>query len=334
MSDKTVLVTGGAGYIGSHVVLALRDLGRRPVVIDNLVTGHAFAVPDGVPLIQGSVGDDALVRRVVAEHNVGAVMHFAASTVVPESVSDPLKYYTNNTANTTALWKACSEAGVKHAVFSSTAATYGEVGLEPVSERHATQPVSPYGWSKLMSEQVLRDIAATGAMQGVILRYFNVAGADPQLRSGQSTPKATHLIKIAAEVVVGLRDKLTVYGDTFDTPDGSGVRDYIHVTDLADAHIAALRHLEAGGSTLTLNCGYGTGISVKDVIGAVERVTGKPLPCEIGPARPGDPASVVADSSALKAQFGWKPRYDDIDLIVEHAIAWERRRLAQTASLS
>lgn len=325
MSEK-VLVTGGAGYIGSHVVHALLDAGRSPVIVDNFVTGHAFAVPSGVNSYDVSVGDYDTISKILNDEGIGSVMHFAASTVVPESVSDPLKYYLNNTANTSTLWKACVEQGVKHAVFSSTAATYGNVGLKPVSEDHPTLPVSPYGWSKLMSEQVLRDITAAHGMTGVVLRYFNVAGADPKLRTGQSTPKATHLIKIASEVATGLRPKLTVYGDDFDTPDGSGVRDYIHVSDLADAHLAALNHLESGGETLTLNCGYGHGISVKEVVSAVNRVLNTEIAVEVGPARPGDPASVVADSSALKSRFGWTPKYDDIDQIVEHAIAWERKR--------
>lgn len=321
-----ILVTGGAGYIGSHVVHALQDAGETPVIIDNLVTGNAFAIPNGVTFLECSVGDENAVTEFIRENDVDAVMHFAASTVVPESVSDPLKYYINNTANTAHLWRACASAGVKHVVFSSTAATYGEVGIEPVTEEHETRPVSPYGWSKLMSEQTLRDLSATGALQAVIMRYFNVAGADPALRTGQSTPKATHLIKVAAEAASGLRDKLTIYGSAFDTPDGTGVRDYIHVSDLANAHVAALLYLRGGGETTLVNAGYGQGISVRQVVDAVERVTGRPLPVETGPPRPGDPASVVANADKIRQVLNWTPRHADLDGIVRTAIEWEEKR--------
>lgn len=326
-----ILVTGGAGYIGSHVVHALLDAGETPVVIDNLVTGNAFAVPEGVAFEQCSVGDEAAVGKVIEAHDIESVMHFAASTVVPESVVDPLKYYINNTSNTAHLWRACAANGVQHIVFSSTAATYGEVGIEPVGEDHAASPVSPYGWSKLMSEQALRDTSATGAFQAVIMRYFNVAGADPELRTGQSTPKATHLIKVAAEVGNGIRDNLTVYGTDFDTPDGTGVRDYIHVSDLADAHVAALRYLRAGGETVTCNAGYGHGISVQQVVDAVARITGEPLSVEYGPRRPGDPASVVANADKIRKVLGWTPKKDDIDLIVRTAFEWEKKRASEHA---
>jgi len=322
-----ILVTGGAGYIGSHVVHALLDSGEEPVVVDTLVTGNRFSVPDTVVFEKLDVGDEARIGALIRDAGVDAVMHFAASTVVPESVSDPLKYYINNTANTARLWRACRDNGVKSVVFSSTAATYGEVGLEPVTERHPTQPVSPYGWSKLMSEQALRDLSATGALSAVIMRYFNVAGADPELRTGQSTPEATHLIKVAAEAATGQREALTIYGDTFDTPDGTGVRDYIHVSDLAAAHIAALRYLRAGGETTLVNAGYGEGISVRQVVDALNRLLNAPITVKIGPPRPGDPASVVADATKIGQTLDWTPQHNSLDLIVRTAVEWERKRL-------
>lgn len=322
-----VLVTGGAGYIGSHVVYALLEAGETPVVVDNLSTGNAFAVPSDVRFARMDVGDEAGVMALIHEEDIDAVMHFAAFSLVAESTERPLDYYINNTANTAKLWRACQRMGVKHIVFSSTAATYGEVGLEPVSEEAATQPVNPYGWSKLFSERALHDSVATSDMEAAILRYFNVAGADAQLRTGQATHVATHLVKVASEVVVGKRAGMTINGDDYATPDGTCVRDYIHVVDLAQAHLAALQYLRGGGSTLTLNAGYGHGLSVREVVDAIGRVVGTPLEAPIGPRRPGDPASIVADVGKIKQILNWSPNHDDIDEIVGSAIAWERRLL-------
>ncbi len=319
-----ILVTGGAGYIGSHAVLALRDEGVRVVVVDDLTTGRRDAVPDGVPLIEGGAGDRALVGRVLAEHNVGAVMHFAGSIVVPESVDKPLAYYANNTVNSHALIETCVAAGVRRFIFSSTAAVYGMPEALPIDETAPTRPINPYGASKLMTEWMLRDTAAAHDFRCVVLRYFNVAGADPQGRSGQSSRVATHLLKIAAEAVVGRRSGITVFGDDYPTPDGTCIRDYIHVTDLADAHVRALEHLEAGGESTVLNCGYGRGYSVSEVLRAVERVVGQPLPIRMGARRPGDPPALVAQAARIRAVLGWRPRHDDLDRIVGSAIAWER----------
>lgn len=330
MNAESILVTGGAGYIGSHVVRQLREAGERVVVLDDLSTGFREAVLDA-PLVVGQVGDEALVERVLAEHAVGTVMHFAARTIVPESVADPLRYYGNNTAQTRSLLDRCVKAGVKHFVFSSTAAVYGVPGDGRVREDSPTQPINPYGSSKLMSEWMLRDLDAIGALRHVVLRYFNVAGSDPQARIGQSTKNATLLFKVACEVALGRRAQLSVFGSDYPTPDGTGVRDYIHVEDLAAAHLQALDYLRRGGASTTLNCGYGHGYSVREVIAAVERAHGAPLAVLEQPRRAGDPPSLVADASRAGEVLGWRPRYDDIDLIARTALAWERK-LAAAAS--
>ena len=322
---RTVLVTGGAGYIGSHVVLALCDAGLTPVVIDDLSTGRRAAVPDGVPLVQGNAGDPELVARVVADHGVGTVMHFAGSIIVPESVDKPLDYYGNNTVNSHALIQACVGAGVGRFIFSSTAAVYGMPERLPIDEETATRPINPYGASKLMTEWMLRDTAAAHDFRYVALRYFNVAGADPAGRSGQVSKVATHLIKIAAQTVTGQRSELQVYGDDYPTPDGTCIRDYIHVSDLASAHVAALRHLENGGESRVLNCGYGRGYSVREVLSMVERVTGKPLPIRIAGRRAGDPPALVAGADRIRGTLDWTPRFDDLETIVASALAWEQR---------
>lgn len=322
----TILITGGAGYIGSHMVCAALDAGERVVVLDNLVTGFAEAVAPGAELVQGEVADRALVARLIAERGITEILHFAAATVVPESVADPVKYYTNNTAGTLALLAEAVRGGVARFIFSSTAAVYGEVDSRPVAEAGPTVPVSPYGMSKLMSEAMLRDVAAAHGLAYGILRYFNVAGADPQGRCGQSTRDATHLIKVACEAAIGARTGFTLYGDDYDTPDGTCIRDFIHVSDLADVHLAMLRHLRAGGASETLNCGYGRGFSVRDILDAVRRAAGRDFPVAVGPRRPGDPSSVIADPARLAARLGWRPRHDDIDGIVASALAWELRR--------
>ena len=322
----TVLVTGGAGYIGSHAVLALRDAGWPVVVVDNLVTGFRWALPDDVPLVEGDVGDTALVGRAIAEYGVGAIMHFAGSIVVPESVSDPLKYYGNNTAASRNLIEVAVRGGVRHFIFSSTAATYGAPEEVPVREDAPTHPINPYGASKLMTEWMLRDVAAAHPMNYVALRYFNVAGADPQGRTGQSTAGATHLIKIAAEAATGKRDHVSVFGTDYDTPDGTGVRDYIHVSDLASAHVHALQKLvDDPGASHVMNCGYGRGFSVQQVLDAVDRVTNLKLDRRVGPRRPGDPAALVADNARILATLPWRPERDDLELIVTDALAWERK---------
>jgi UDP-glucose 4-epimerase len=328
----TVLVSGGAGYIGSHIVLELADAGERVVVLDNLATGHPWAVADGVPFEVGDCGDQALVARLIRGHGVDAIIHFAASTVVPDSVRDPLGYYRNNTVNSRALFACAIENGVRHVIFSSTAAVYGNPAQVPVTEESPTQPISPYGWSKLMSEVMLRDAARAHELSYVALRYFNVAGADPHARTGQSSKTATHLIKVAVEVALGQRDKLMIFGNDYPTPDGSCVRDYIHVSDLARAHCDALRHLRAGGPSLTLNCGYGRGFSVFEVIETVKRVSGVDFKVEIGSRRAGDPAQIVADCSAARTMLGWQPRFDDLSTIVAHALAWERALLKRGTS--
>jgi UDP-glucose 4-epimerase len=320
-----VLVTGGAGYIGSHAVLALLDAGWPVVVIDNLVTGFRWAVPDAAGFVEGDVGDEALVGRTIAEQGVGAIMHFAGSVVVPESVVDPLKYYRNNTGSSRALLSAAVAGGVKHFIFSSTAATYGIPEIVPVAEDMPQRPINPYGMSKLMTEAMLADVAAAHPMNYCALRYFNVAGADPQGRSGQSTSGATHLIKVAVEAATGKRDGVSVFGSDYATPDGTGVRDYIHVTDLAAAHVEALEALIAEPRrSHILNCGYGRGFSVLEVLDAVERVTNMAIPRRMEPRRAGDPDALVADNRRILATLPWRPRLDDLDVIVAHALAWER----------
>ena len=321
----TVLVTGGAGYIGSHAVLALRDAGWDVVVIDNLVTGFDWAVPDGVPLVVGNVADRALVAETIAAHGIGAVMHFAGSVVVPESVVDPLKYYRNNTVATQALLESVVAAGVQHFIFSSTAATYGIPDVVPVREDSPQRPINPYGLSKLMTEGMLADVAAAHPMNYCALRYFNVAGADPKGRSGQSTAGATHLIKVAVEAATGKRDSVSVFGTDFDTPDGTGVRDYIHVSDLAAAHVHALEKLIADPATShIMNCGYSRGYSVNEVFDAVDRVTNRTLVRKLEGRRAGDPDALVADNSRILSTLPWRPQHDDLDRIVADALAWER----------
>jgi UDP-glucose 4-epimerase len=321
-----VMVTGGAGYIGSHAVLALLDAGHEVVVIDNLVTGFDWAVDRRATLVQANIEDDATVRATIRDHNVRAIMHFAGSVVVPESVSDPLKYYRNNTAATRALLESAVVEGVPHFIFSSTAATYGTPVKVPVQEGDPTVPINPYGMSKLMTEAMLRDVAAAHPINYCALRYFNVAGADPEGRSGQSTVGATHLIKIAVEAATGKRDAVSVFGTDFDTPDGTGVRDYIHVSDLAAAHVAALDLLVAEPTrSHILNAGYNRGFSVNEVLDAVDRVTNLTIQRRYEGRRAGDPAALVADNSAILATLPWRPQRDDLDTIVKDALAWERK---------
>jgi UDP-glucose 4-epimerase len=322
----SVLVTGGAGYIGSHTVLQLAARGERVVVLDDLSTGFRQAVRD-VPLVAGNVGDRKLVDQLLAEHNVDTIVHFAAHTIVPESVSDPLKYYGNNTAATRSLLEAASKAGVKHFVFSSTAAVYGIPETGVASEESPTAPINPYGTSKLMSEWMLRDLCAVTPLRSVVLRYFNVAGSDTQGRIGQSTRKATLLVKAAVEAAVGKRPHLSVFGTDFKTPDGTGVRDYIHVEDLATAHLNALDYLRAGGASLTANCGYGHGYSVREVLSSVEKVAGLKLNIREEARRAGDPPALIAKADKVRKILGWTPKLDDIDLIVRTSLDWEKRLL-------
>lgn len=320
----TVLVTGGAGYIGSHMTLALLDAARKVVVLDDLSTGFRWTVPEGASFVEGCVGDERLVRQIIAEHKVDAVVHFAGSIVVPDSMRDPLDYYLNNTVRSRSLIAAAVAGGVKRFVFSSTAAVYGESCGEPLDEGALLAPVSPYGASKLMTERMLADASAAYGLRYVALRYFNVAGADPGGRSGSSSARATHLIKLATQVALGKRDKLQVFGEDYPTPDGTCLRDYIHVTDLAEAHMLALDHLAGGGGDLIANCGYGRAASVKEVIASVKRISGVDFPVETAPRRPGDPAALVARPDRVRAVLGWRPRFDDLDTIVAHALAWEK----------
>ena len=323
--DGKVMVTGGAGYIGSHAVLALLDAGYDVVVIDNLVTGFDWAVDPRATLVELAV-EDPRVRAVIREHRVRAIMHFAGSVVVPESVSDPLKYYRNNTAASRTLLESAGSEGVAHFIFSSTAATYGTPERVPVAEGDPTVPINPYGMSKLMTEAMLRDVAAAHPINFACLRYFNVAGADPKGRSGQSTIGATHLIKIAVEAAIGRRGHVGVFGTDFPTRDGTGVRDYIHVSDLADAHVAALGLLVSQpGDSHILNCGYGRGFSVLEVLDAVDRVTNVTIERRFEGRRAGDPAELVADNRAILAALPWRPQRDDLDGIVRDALAWERK---------
>jgi UDP-glucose 4-epimerase len=320
----TILVTGGAGYIGSHMVHALRDAGERVVVLDNLSTGFRWALPGDVPLFVGETGEQNLVAAIIAAHDVRAIIHFAASIVVPDSVADPLGYYRNNTSNARSLIEAAVKGGVKHFIFSSTAAVYGTPQTLPVVEDAPLLPESPYGTSKLMTEIILRDACRAHDMTHVILRYFNVAGADPSGRVGQSSPNATHLIKTAVQAALGTRDSLKVFGSDYATPDGTCLRDYIHVSDLVAAHSAALAHLREGGESRTFNCGYGRGYSVLEVIETVKRVTGVDFPVEVTGRRPGDAAAVVAGNGRILSELAWAPKLDDLETIVAHAYAWEK----------
>ena len=330
-SKPPVLVTGGAGYIGSHAVLALLDAGWTVVVIDNLTTGFEWAVPEGATFYRGDIGDADLVSRIVAEQGVGAIMHFAGSIVVPESVSDPLKYYGNNTAASRALIAAAVDGGVPHFIFSSTAATYGIPEVVPIREDMPTVPINPYGRSKLMTEWMLADVAAAHPINFCALRYFNVAGADPQGRSGQSTAGATHLIKVAVEAALGKRSHVSVFGTDYQTPDGTGIRDYIHVSDLAAAHVHALDKLVAEPAVShIMNCGYSRGFSVLEVLNSVDRVTNMRIERRMEPRRPGDPDALVADNARILATLPWRPERDDLDTIVADALAWERK-LAERA---
>ncbi|WP_374137306.1 UDP-glucose 4-epimerase GalE [Sphingomonas sp.] len=333
MQKGSVLVTGGAGYIGSHAVLALLDAGWPVVVIDNLVTGFAWAVDPRATLIEASIEDDAAVRAAMRDHGVIAVMHFAGSVVVPESVSDPLKYYRNNTVASRALIESAVACAVPHFIFSSTAATYGIPDSVPVQEDSPTRPINPYGTSKLMTEAMLRDVAAAHPMNFCALRYFNVAGADPEGRTGQSTAGATHLIKVAVEAATGKRDHVSIFGTDFATPDGTGVRDYIHVSDLAAAHVHALDLLIAKPEdSHIMNAGYGRGYSVNDVLDAVDRVTNRTIDRCYEGRRAGDPDALIADNCKILATLPWRPALDDLDTIVTHALAWERKLAERTAS--
>lgn len=325
MTTRGTLVTGGAGYIGSHVVRQLVEAGEKVVVLDNLSTGFREAVVPGAELVVGDTGDQALVSDLLNRHGIDSVLHFAAHTIVPESVADPLKYYGNNTCCTRNLLACCQAAGVKHFIFSSTAAVYGIPEGPLATEDTPNAPINPYGTSKLMTEWMLRDLSLASDLRHVALRYFNVAGCSPDGRIGQSTRKATLLIKVACEVAVGRRKKLLVFGTDYPTPDGTGVRDYIHVEDLADAHLKALDYLRKGGASITLNCGYGHGYSVKEVIDAVERVAGHRINVEEVARRAGDPPSLVARSDKARSVLGWTPRFDDLDLIVKTSLEWEKK---------
>ena len=323
-----VLVTGGAGYIGSHVARQLGERGETLVTLDNLSTGFRGAVLHG-ELVQGDTGDAALVARVLEGHEIDTVLHFAAHIQVPESVANPLKYYRNNTANTRTLLECCVAAGVKHFVFSSTAAVYGMPPGGVAEESTPTVPINPYGWSKLMSERMLADVAEVTPLRYVALRYFNVAGADPGGRIGQSTPEATHLIKVACEHAVGRRTGISIFGTDYETPDGTCVRDYIHVEDLAAAHLQALDYLRGGGASATLNCGYGRGFSVREVLAEVARTAGTPLSVTESPRRAGDPPQLIAAARRIRDTLGWSPRHEDLPGIVATALAWEKRLLRQ-----
>ncbi len=318
-----VLVTGGAGYIGSHMVLALADAKMDVVVLDNLSTGFTWAVSPAATLIQGDIGDEALVGNIIRDHKVDAIVHFAGSIVVPESVADPLGYYLNNTVKSRSLMAAAVAGNVKNFIFSSTAAVYGNPKTLPVFETETPTPISPYGTSKLMTEHMLRDSHAAYGLNYVVLRYFNVAGADPQGRSGQSTPRATHLIKVAAQTALGQRAHMEVFGNDYDTPDGTCVRDYIHVSDLISAHMDALAHLRRGGESGIFNCGYSKGYSVLDVIKAVEKVHGSKINVKMGPRRAGDPAGIVAGADRVRSVLGWQPKHEDLNFIVQSAMDWE-----------
>jgi UDP-glucose 4-epimerase len=325
----TVLVTGGAGYIGSHTAHALVDAGESVVVIDNLSTGFSDFVPEGVPLVIGDTGEENLVEGVIAQHRVESIIHFAGSVVVPDSMRDPLLYYRNNTMTTRSLLNAAVRTGVNRFIFSSTAAVYGNPDQVPVPETAPTRPLSPYGSSKLMTEIMLHDVASAHNMGYIVLRYFNVAGADPQGRIGLATAGATHLLKIAVEAATGQRAKIDVFGMDYPTPDGSCIRDFIHVSDLAEAHRAALSYLRSGGASATLNCGYGRGYSVLETIEAVRRISGRNFAVQYAPRRAGDIMTMVADVSRIRATLDWTPQYDDLETIALHALAWEEKLLQE-----
>src|ERR1700726_4224422 len=325
----TVLVTGGAGYIGSHMVHALAEAGENVVVIDNLSTGFSQFVPEGVPLFIGDAGDENLVEGVIAQHRVESIIHFAGSVVVPDSMRDPLAYYRNNTMTTRSLMNAAVKGGISRFIFSSTAAVYGNPDQVPVSENAPTRPLSPYGSSKLMTEIMLHDVASAHGMTYVVLRYFNVAGADPLARFGLATVGATHLLKIAVEAATGQRAKIDVFGTDYPTPDGSCIRDFIHVSDLALAHRAALSYLRVGGTSATLNCGYGRGYSVLETIEAVRRVSGRNFAVQTAPRRPGDIMTMVADTSRVRKLLDWTPQYADIETIAAHALAGEQKLMRE-----
>jgi len=327
-----VLVRGGAGFIGSHMVLELLDAGEDVVVLDNLSTGFRWAVPDAAKFVEGDVGDAELLSRLLAGNAIDAIIHFAGSIVVPESVADPLGYYLNNTCKSRSLIASAVEAKVPHFIFSSTAAVYGMPKENPVGENAVLEPISPYGTSKLMTEIMLRDTARAHALRYVALRYFNVAGADPLGRSGQSTARATHLIKVACETALGERPYLEVFGTDYPTEDGTCIRDYIHVTDLVRAHLDALRYLRARGKSEVLNCGYGRGFSVRDVIGSVKRAAQSDFAVRMGPRREGDPAAIVAKADRISKVLGWQPKLNDLDTIVGHALAWEKRLMEYRAA--
>ncbi len=319
-----VLVTGGAGYIGSHMALKLGDSGEKTIVVDNLVTGFDWAIDPRATLIEGDAGDMAFMGEVIARHGIKEIIHFAGSIVVPESVADPLKYYRNNTQTSRNLLEAAVRGGVERFIFSSTAAVYGMTGLAPVEETTPLLPMSPYGRSKLMTEWMLADVAAAHPLKYGVLRYFNVAGADPARRSGQSTPLATHLIKVAAQTALGQRAKMDIFGTDYETPDGTCVRDYIHVTDLIEAHALLLGHLRGGGDSVTLNCAYGRGYSVREVIETVKAVSGVDFRVDEGPRRAGDPASITATGEKIRAVLGWVPAHDALTEMVGTALDWER----------
>jgi len=319
----TVLVTGGAGYIGSHMVLALKDAGQDVIVLDNLSTGFPDQVHPKAHLVRGDIGDEGLVTELIREFDVDSIVHFAGSIVVPDSVTDPLGYYFNNTVKSRSLISAAVRNKVRNFIFSSTAAVYGDATDSPILETTALNPVSPYGTSKLMTEMMLKDVSAAHDFNYVALRYFNVAGADPRCRSGQSSRRATHLIKVATQAALGERSHIDLFGNDYPTPDGTCLRDYIHVSDLANAHMLALAHLRSGGESQVFNCGYGRGYSVLEVVEAVKRVSGRDFEARLVERRPGDPATLVAGSDKIRGMLGWQPQLDDLDTIIEHALAWE-----------
>jgi UDP-glucose 4-epimerase len=324
-SNSSILVTGGAGYIGSHMVLGLLEAGRDVVVVDDLSTGNKFLVPQDVPFVESKVGDRDCMSGVIRQFQCETVMHFAGSIIVEESSRDPAKYYHNNFGESLALIDACVAAGVKHFIFSSSAAVYGEPDTVPVPESAPLRPVNPYGVTKLMTEWALRDLTEMADMRYVALRYFNVAGADPKLRSGECAPVSSHLIKIAAEAAAGKRPSMSIFGEDYPTPDGTCIRDYVHVGDLAGAHLSALEYLERGEQSVTLNCGYGRGYSVREVLDVVNRVNDRPIEVKSDVRRPSDPPELVADAHRIRDLFGWHPQNDDIKLIVGSAIEWEKK---------